>query len=59
MTQFDKMVKALINHNIPCDIQREQPWEYGCITVYRGADGEIEKDYYFENGALIEVKISK
>ena len=59
MTQFDKMAKALINHNIPCDIQKEQPWAYGCITVYSVADDEIEKDYYFENGALIEVKISK
>lgn len=57
MTQFERMAKALVDHNLPCDIIKELPWAYGCITVYCGTDEEIEKDYYFENGKLIEVKI--
>lgn len=57
MTQFDKMAKALINHNIPCDIQKETPWKYGCISVYCGTNEDTEKEYYFENGKLIEIKI--
>lgn len=53
---MEKMIKALKKHNIEFWVEDETAYKYGCITVFTMKNGrQIEKDYYFENGKLIDV----